>query len=110
MNVSVGRDTDGSFSVRGTLHSADGDIAISSSKETVKCYVGLKPWTLLRFALERKEESIDGFDKQYLSMLGFLLRSFKDQPAMADVVNKLTNDQSVSPDEQVPFIHCCCER
>ena len=29
---------------------------------------------------------------------------------MADVVNKSTNDQSVSPDEHVTFIHCCCER
>ena len=73
VNVSVGRDTAGSFSVRGALHSADGDIVISSSRETVKCYAGRKPWTLLRFTLERKEESIDGFDKQYLTMLGFSL-------------------------------------
>jgi len=106
VNVSVGRDIVGSFSVRGTLHSADGDIVISSSRETVKCYAGRKPWTLLRFTLERKEESIDGFDKQYLTMLGFSLRSIKDQSAVADVVNELTNDQSVSPDEQVTFIHC----
>ena len=71
MNVSVGRDSAGSFSVRGALHSADGDIVISSSKETVKCYVGRKPRTLLRYVLARKEESIDGFDNQYLAMLGF---------------------------------------
>ena len=111
VNVSVGRDTAGSFSVRGTLHSADGDIVISSSKEAVKCYAGRKPWTLLRFTLERKEESIDGFDKQYLTMLVFFsLRSIKDQSVVADVVNKSTNDQSASPDEQATFIHCCCER
>ena len=110
VNVSVGKDTAGSFSVRGTPYSADGDIAISSSRNTVKCYAGRKPWTLLRFALEKKEESIDGFDKQYLSMLGFSLRTTKDQSAVADVDKIVTNDQSVSSDEQATFIHCCCEK
>ena len=71
VNVSVGRDSVGSFSVRGALHSADGDIVISSSKEVVKCYAGRKPWTRLRYVLEKKEESSYGFDKQYLAMLGF---------------------------------------
>ena len=85
VNISVGRDSAGSFSVRGTPYSADGDIAISSSRNTVKCYAGRKPWNLLRFAFEKKEESIDGFDKQYLSMLGFSLRTIKDQSVVADV-------------------------
>ena len=58
----------------------------------MKVYAGRKPWTLLRFALERKEESIDGFDKQYLSMLGFTLTSIKDQSVVADVANLATND------------------
>ena len=30
VNVSVGRDSVGSFSIRGALHSADGDISMSS--------------------------------------------------------------------------------
>ena len=55
--------------------SADGDIAISSSKEVVKCCAGRKPWMLLRFALGRKEEVIDGFDKHILTMLGLSLKS-----------------------------------
>ncbi len=59
VNGFVGRDSAGSFSVRGALYSADGDIVISSSKEVVKCYAGRK---LRRYVLERKEESIDGFD------------------------------------------------
>ena len=41
------QDSDGSFSIRGALPSADGDIAISSSKEVVKCCVGSKPWMLV---------------------------------------------------------------
>ena len=110
VNVSVGRDSAGSFSVRGALHSADGDIVISSSREVVKCYAGRKPWTLLRYVLERKEESIDGFDKQYLAMLGFSLRSFKGQLAVADVADKSTTDRSVLSDDKVTFIHCCCEK
>ena len=37
VNFSVGRDSVGSFSVRGALYSAAGDIVISSLKEVVKC-------------------------------------------------------------------------
>jgi hypothetical protein len=48
--LSVGRDSAGSFSIRGDHYSTDGDIAISSSKEVVKRCVGRKPWMLL-FAL-----------------------------------------------------------
>ncbi len=65
VNVFVGRDSVGSLSIRGALHSADGDIAISSSREVVKCCVGSKSWMLMRLALSRKEADIDGFDKQY---------------------------------------------
>ena len=106
VNVSVGRDSVGSFSIRGALHSADGDIVISSSKEVVKCYAGRKPWTLLRFVLERKEESIDGFDKQYLVMLGFSLRPARDQLAVADVADNVSKDRSVSSDDKVTVVHC----
>ena len=70
MNVVVGRNSVGSFSIRGALHLADGDIAISSSKDVVKCCVGSKPWKLVRFALSRKEEYLGGSGKQYLDMLG----------------------------------------
>ena len=59
--------------------------------------------------LERKEEIIDGFDKQYLAMLGFSLRSFKDQLVVVDVAGK-SKDRSVLSDEKVTFMHCCCEK
>ena len=42
VNVSVGRDSVGSFSIRGALHSADGDIAIYSSRDIVKTCIGRK--------------------------------------------------------------------
>ena len=60
--------------------------------------------------LERKEESIDGFDKQYLAMLGFSLRSAKDQLAVADVAGKSSKDRSVLSGDKVTFIHGCCEK
>ena len=68
VHVSVGRDSVGSFSIRGALYLADGDIAISSSEDIVKCCAGSKPWMLVRFALSRQEEEPHGFDKQYLEM------------------------------------------
>ena len=37
VNISVGLDSARSFSVRGAVHSADGNIAVCSSKEVVKC-------------------------------------------------------------------------
>ena len=77
VNVSVGRDSAGSFSIRGALYSADGDIALSSSKDTLKCCIGSKPWMLVRFALSRGEEYLDGFDAQYLDMLGFAMKSME---------------------------------
>ena len=48
---------------------------MSSSRDVVKCCVGGEPWMLVRFALSRKEEDLDGFDKQYLDMLGFPMKS-----------------------------------
>ena len=54
VNVSVGRDSVGSFGIRGALHSADGDIAITSSRDIVKCYIGSTYWMLVRFALGKK--------------------------------------------------------
>ena len=98
------------FSIRGALYSADGDIVIYSTKEVVKCCAGRTPWMLLRFALGRKEESIDGFDKQYLAILGFSLRSAKDQLAVADVADKTGKGRSVVTDDKVAFVHCCCEK
>ena len=65
---------------------------------------------LLLFALGRKEESIDGFDKQHLAMLGFSLRSAKDQLVVADVAGKAGKDRSFSTDDKVAFIHCCCKK
>jgi hypothetical protein len=51
----------------------------------------------MRFALSRKEEDLDAFDKQYLAMLGFSLRSAKDQLAVADVADKSNKDRSAWP-------------
>ena len=64
----------------------------------------------LRFALGSKEESIDGFDKQYLAMLGFSLRSAKDQLVVADVAETAIKDRSFLSDDKVIFVHCCFER
>ena len=83
MNVSVRRDSVGSFSIRGALHSADGDIPISSSRDVVTSCVGSKPWMFVRFALSRQEEYLDGFDKQYLDMIGFPTKSAENQFALA---------------------------
>ena len=62
-----------------------------------------------RFALGRKEEVIDGFDKQYLTMFGFSLKSEKDQLALADAAGGRRNDRSVTADDVV-FVLCCCKK
>ena len=49
------------------------------------------------------------FDKQYLNMLGFSLKSNADQLALADVAGKARKDRSVTTDEVV-VVHCCCEK
>ena len=86
MTVSVGRDAAGSFSIRGALHSADGDIVISSSRDIAKCCIGSKCWMLVLFALSRKEEELYGFDNQYIEMLGFVVQSMDNQLALFDGV------------------------
>ena len=63
---------------------------------------------VLRFVLGRKEEVLDVFDKQYLQMLGFSLRSIEDQLPLADDAGKHRKDRSVTTDDVV-FVHCCCE-
>ena len=64
-----------------------------------------KPWTLRRFALNRKEEVIDGVDKQYLNMLGFSLKSNQDKLALADDAGQGRKDRSATTDDVV-FVHC----
>ena len=49
---------------------------------------------MLRFAQCRGEDSTDGFDQEYLEMLGFALQR--------------KACQSVPADEKY-FSHCCCE-
>ena len=105
VNVSVGRDSVGSFSIRGALHSADGDIAISASEDVVKRCVGSTPWMLVRFALSSKEEDLDGFDQQYLEMLGLSLKSVENQLDFADGAFRHQKDRSVKADDTV-FVHC----
>ena len=50
------------------------------------------------------------FDKQYLAMLGCSLRATKDQLALADVADKSSKDRSVSSDNKVTFVRCCCDK
>ena len=64
----------------------------------------------MRFALSRMEEDLDGFDKQYLEMLGFvLLKSVENQLALADGALRHQKDRSVKADDTV-FVHCCCAK
>ena len=56
VNIYVGQDSAGPFSIRGAPHSADGDISIFTPKDVVKCCAGSKPWKLMRFALSNREE------------------------------------------------------
>ena len=63
---------------------------------------------LLRFTLSRKEEDLDGFDKQYLDMLGLFLKSVANQLALADGAYERRKDRSVKTDDVV-FVPCCCQ-
>ena len=94
-NVSVGRGTAGSFSIKDSQGVADGNICMSDAKDKVKCCPGDKPWILVCFALNPYEDQIDGYDKEYFHMLGFVFGT-----AVA---------QSVKTDERL-FVHCCCEK
>ena len=105
MHVSVGRDSAGSFSIRGALRSADGDISTSSSKYIVKCCIGNRPWMLVRCALNGREEEQYGFDKQYLEMLGFVVKSADNQLALVDGASYHRQDRSVQVGGTV-FVHC----
>ena len=51
---------------------------------TVKCCLGDKPWILARVALNPNEDQIDGLDREYLQMLGFMLRIVVDQSVATD--------------------------
>ena len=73
INVSSGKESFGSFSIRGTLITSDGGMSTSEATDVINCSPGCRPWTLMRFALCRGEERIDGFDTEYLDMLGFVL-------------------------------------
>ena len=75
INVSVGRGTAGSFSIKGCLGSADGSIFMSDARDKVKCCPGDKPWIVARFALNRNADKIDGHDREYRQMLGFTLKN-----------------------------------
>ena len=95
VNVSIGKEPFGSFSVRDTLNTADGGVSMNDTTDVINCSPGCKPWTLVRFALCRGEDKIDGFDKESLDMFGFVLEGKTSQSVPAD-------DKS--------FIHCCCDR
>ena len=67
---------------------------MNDAKDVIHCSPGCKPWLMLRFAQCRGEDSVDGFDREYLEILGFVLQR--------------KACQSVPADEK-SFIHCCCE-
>ena len=62
--VSLCKRSFGSFSVRGTLITADGGVSMNEAIDVINSSPGCKPWTLVRFALCRCEDEIDGFDKR----------------------------------------------
>ncbi len=70
----------------------------------MNCCIGSKYWMLVRFALGRKEEELCGFDKQYLEMLGFLVKSVDNQLALADGASRCRKDRSAQVDDTV-FVH-----
>ena len=94
VNISIGKESFGSFSIRGSLVTSDGGISVNDAKDVVHCRPECRPWLMLRFARCRCEDCTDGFDREYLEMLGFVLQR--------------KACQSVPADEK-SFIHCCCE-
>ena len=85
INVSVGSSSNGSFGVTGLIRSSDGALSVSHASDALKCTVGNKPWIIMRFALCRGEDVIDGYDRDYLHMLGFRIQSRYDVLVAADV-------------------------
>ncbi|MFM7980526.1 MAG: hypothetical protein ACKPKO_14535, partial [Candidatus Fonsibacter sp.] len=73
LNISVGVKSNGSFGTNGYVCSSDGALLVSPASLSVGCKMGDKPWFLIQFALCRGENSIDGYDRQYLTDLGFHL-------------------------------------
>ena len=73
VNVSIGKKSFGSFSIRGSLVTSDGGISVNDERDAILCSLGCKPWVMLLFALCHGEDSVDGFDREYLEMLGFVL-------------------------------------
>ena len=66
------------------MATVDGGMAISEATDVINCSPGCRPWTLMRFALCRGEELSDGFDTEYLDMLGFVLGGKTNQSVPAD--------------------------
>ncbi|MFM7981665.1 MAG: hypothetical protein ACKPKO_20340, partial [Candidatus Fonsibacter sp.] len=63
INVSVGASSNSSFGVNGSVHSSDNALSVTLAHEALKCTMGMKPWILIRFALCRGEDVIDGYDE-----------------------------------------------
>ena len=59
VNVSIGKDSFGSFSIIGKLVTVEGGMAMSEATDVINCSPGCRPWTLMRFALCRGEARID---------------------------------------------------
>ena len=62
VNVSIGKESFGSFSIRGSLVTSDGGVSVNDARDVINCSLGCKPWVMLRFALCRGEDSVDGLD------------------------------------------------
>ncbi|MFM7979460.1 MAG: hypothetical protein ACKPKO_09110, partial [Candidatus Fonsibacter sp.] len=95
--------SNGSFGTNGYVCSSDGALLVSPASLSVGCKMGDKPWFLIQFALCRGENSIDGYDRQYLTDLGFHVKSKYDVLASAD------DRESVINRNDAVFVHCCCE-
>ena len=74
VNVSIGKESFGSFCVRDTSITADGGVSMNGARDVINCCLGCKRWTLVRFALCHGEDKIDGLDKAYIDMLGLCLK------------------------------------
>ena len=94
VNVSIGKESYGSFSTVGSLVTSDGGVSVNDARDVINCSLGCTPWVMMRSALCRGEDNVDGFDREYLEILGFVLER--------------KTCQSVPADEK-SVINCCCE-
>ena len=84
VNVSIGKESYGSFSTVGSLVTSDGGVSVNDARDVINCSLGCTPWVMMRSALCRGEDNVDGFDREYLGILGFVLERKTCQSVPAD--------------------------